>query len=589
MSVSESMKRASFSTLMKRFREIMRLRIKDIIESAFSAKVFLWFYPLLLIVPNIALDFTESYNWVVKICNALLPFGIYLLLMSFWRNIGRTACLLLFIFLFYGAFQIVLLFLYGESIIAVDMFLNVATTSVEEATELLGNLASAVITVCLVYIPTLLWGICLAVKKSFPSSKDRLKARTIASIITATGLIFLVASYVFVPDFDLTKQIFPANVMRNTVTAIKRTVATEHYHTTSSGFTYGAVSTHPVNEKEIYVLVVGETSRADNWQLMGYSRQTNPKLSKRNDIIAFPKVLTESNTTHKSVPMLLSWLSADNFKDSIYTTKGIITAFKEAGYTTAYLSNQARNHAFIDFFAEEADKTIFLKDDYKIHYDSELIDLMKEFISQSENDKLFLILHSYGSHFNYVDRYPASASYFQPDNSALAEAKNRAQLINAYDNTIVQTDLLLNQIIEVLENEDCLAAMLYVSDHGEDIFDDERERFLHASPVPTYYQIHVPMVLWMSKILNEKYPDNLKYAKINQDKDISSSKVFFNTILKIAEIHTKYMNYKNALTDSTFQPTPRVYINDYNEQVEFDKTGLRNLDFNKLNEKGISF
>lgn len=567
----------------------MSLKVKDIIKSVFSAKVFLWFYPLLLIIPNIALYFTESYNWVVKICNVLLPLGIYLLLMSFWRNVGRTACLLLFIFLFYGAFQIVLLFLYGESIIAVDMFLNVATTSVEEATELLGNLASAVITVCLVYIPALIWGICLAVKKHFPSSKDRLKARTIASIITAAGLIFLGASYIFVPDFNLTRQIFPANVMRNTVSAVERTVATERYHTTSSDFTYGAVSTHPVDEKEIYVLVVGETSRADNWQLMGYPRPTNPKLSQRKDIIACPKVLTESNTTHKSVPMLLSWLSADNFKDSIYTTKGIIAAFKEAGYTTAYFSNQARNHAFIDFFAEEADKTIFLKDDYKNHYDTELIDLMRKFVSESNNNKLFIILHTYGSHFNYVDRYPASASHFKPDNSALAEAKNRMQLINAYDNTVIQTDLLLDNVIDVLSGKECPAAMLYVSDHGEDIFDDKRERFLHASPVPTYYQIHVPMVLWMSSTFNEKYPENLKYAKINRDKDISSSKTFFNTILKIAGIHTKYLNYKNALTDSTFQPAQRFYINDYNEQVEFDKIGLRDLDFNKLNEKGISF
>lgn len=567
----------------------MSPKIKHLIKSVFSTNVFLWFYPLLLIVPNIALDFTESYNWLPKLCNVFLPLGIYMLLMSLWRNAGRTACLVLFLFLFYGAFQVVLLFLYGESIIAVDMFLNVATTNVKEATELLGNLASAVITVCLVYIPTLVWGIILAVKKDFPSFQERLKMRFIAVIISALGLITLGASYIFVPDFNFTRQIFPANVMRNTVTAVKRTVATENYHNTSSDFTYGAVSTHPADEKEIYVMVVGETSRADNWQLMGYSRPTNPRLSKRNDVIGFTKVLTESNTTHKSVPMLLSWLSAENFNDSIYATKGIITAFKEAGYGTAFFSNQARNHAFIDFFAEEADTTVFLKDDYKNHYDTELLGLMKDYISKSDKNKLFIVLHSYGSHFNYVDRYPASSSHFKPDNSALAEAKNRKQLINAYDNTIVQTDFLLDSVINILDEKDCTAAMLYVSDHGEDIFDDERERFLHASPVPTYYQIHVPMVLWMSPVLNEKYPDNLKFAKINKDKDISSSKTFFNTMVDIAGIQTKYLNYNNALTDSAFRPAQRVYINDYNEHVRFDKTGLRDLDFNKLKEKGIAF
>ena len=74
-------------------------------------------------------------------------------------------------------------------------------------------------------------------------------------------------------------------------------------------------------------MVVGETSRALNWQLYGYERETNPLLSRQPGLIAFPKVLTESNTTHKSVPMLMSDATACNY-DSIYHQKGIITAFQ---------------------------------------------------------------------------------------------------------------------------------------------------------------------------------------------------------------------------------------------------------------------
>lgn len=82
-------------------------------------------------------------------------------------------------------------------------------------------------------------------------------------------------------------------------------------------------------------MVIGETSRALNWQLYGYERETNPLLSRQTGLIAFPKVLTESNTTHKSVPMLMSGATACNY-DSIYHQKGIITAFKEAGFRTAF-------------------------------------------------------------------------------------------------------------------------------------------------------------------------------------------------------------------------------------------------------------
>ena len=71
---------------------------------------------------------------------------------------------------------------------------------------------------------------------------------------------------------------------------------------------------------------------------------------------------------------------------------------------------------------------------------------------------------------------------------------NRTQLINAYDNTIRHTDRLLYQLIQRLDTIGCPGAMLYTSDHGEDIFDDGRLRFLHASPSPTFTQLHVPLL-----------------------------------------------------------------------------------------------
>ena len=101
-------------------------------------------------------------------------------------------------------------------------------------------------------------------------------------------------------------------------------------------------------------MVIGETSRAANWSIYGYNRNTNPELTKIKGLTAFSHVLTESNTTHKSVPMLMSSVTAHDF-NSIYRQKGIITAFKEAGYRTAFFSNQRYNHSFIDFFGKEAD------------------------------------------------------------------------------------------------------------------------------------------------------------------------------------------------------------------------------------------
>ena len=95
-----------------------------------------YLFLFILIVPNLVLCLTEPLPLMAKVCNVLLPFGCYYLLMTLSRNCGKMLWIL-FLFLFFGAFQIVLLYLFGQSIIAVDMFLNLVTTNSSEALELL--------------------------------------------------------------------------------------------------------------------------------------------------------------------------------------------------------------------------------------------------------------------------------------------------------------------------------------------------------------------------------------------------------------------------------------------------------------------
>lgn len=556
------------------------------IDSALSATVMMWLIPFVLIIPNIILDITDYSNWLVKVVNILLPGGVYLWLMSLSRNVGRTT-LLMFPFIFYAAFQVVLLYLYGESIIAIDMFLNLVTTSVSEASELLGNMSMAIITIIILYLLPFVWAIVLVCRHSHAPASVTATGRKAGMWITVAGIVALVAAYIFVPRFNLMRNVFPVNVFHNTIVAVQRTAATTHYAETSADFTYGARGTHEADSAEIYVIVIGETSRADNWQLYGYERETNPRLSKRESLVFFPKAVTQSNTTHKSVPLLLTSLSAATFGDSIYDVKSIVTAFKEAGFNTAFLSNQQHNHSFIDFFSKEADIVDYINDDGKHHYDMDLVPRLSEVIK--EPGKHFVILHTYGSHFNYKDRFPADYETFMPDRAASANADNRQQLLNAYDNTIVYTDAMVDSVAGVLEASGRPAAMIYLSDHGEDIFDDARGRFLHASPVPTYYQIHVPMLIWTSEAYNSAYPDVVSKARNNSLLDVASSDVLFDTMLDMAGIVTPHSTASKSLVNSAYQPQPRLYLNDYNEGVRLIDAGLRDYDFERFDQNGISF
>ena len=145
--------------------------------------VWAWIVPILMIIPNIGLTITESNSLLAKITNLILPFGIYLLLCTLSRRIGR-AILWMIPLMVFAAFQIVLLFLYGESIIAIDMFLNVMTTNFTEATELLANLRSAIATVLIIYIPPIAAGISLI--SSFPCETRLAASQERYALFTST-------------------------------------------------------------------------------------------------------------------------------------------------------------------------------------------------------------------------------------------------------------------------------------------------------------------------------------------------------------------------------------------------------------------
>ncbi len=114
----------------------------------------------------------------------------------------------------------------------------------------------------------------------------------------------------------------------------------KRFDRTSEGFSYGAERSAEAPQREIYVYIIGEASRAMNWQLYGYERETNPELSKRDDIVVFRNMLTQSNTTHKSVPMILSSVSTSEHEE-LFRRKGLPALFNEAGFETWFISNQA--------------------------------------------------------------------------------------------------------------------------------------------------------------------------------------------------------------------------------------------------------
>lgn len=541
----------------------------------------LWL-PVALMVPNVALSITENLDFLAATANILLPFGVYLILMSAWKRTGGMVLLML-PFMIFAGFQIVLLYLYGGSVIAVDMFLNVVTTNVSEATELLANLLLAMAMVILLYVPAIVWGIVSLCRKQTLVCAFRRKMVRWGAAFAGAGTVAVMAAYAFQSGYNFVYDTFPVNAASNLIEACHRYSETSNHAALAQDFRYSSEATHPADEPEIYMMVIGETSRATNWQLAGYGRPTNPRLSKQEGVVFFPRSISESNTTHKSVPMLMSFACAENF-DSIAYYKSILTAFREAGFRTSFISNQQRNRSFTEHFGNEADSVIYLSGTPgEAHpYDAEMIPMVRKIVADTAALKQLIVLHSYGSHFLYRDRYPAEFSFFTPDNAVDASPGRRAELINSYDNSIRYTDAFLSELIDVLRQRKVRGAILYAADHGEDIFDDSRNRFLHASPKPTYWQIHQATLIWLSPELSAGNPEMAAALERNGRERISPQKSLFPTAMQLAGIRSPFVIDSLSLVSPRYSPAPPVYLDDLNRPLPLSSCGLTPADTIRL-------
>lgn len=525
--------------------------------------IYVW---LTLMLPNVCLSISEPLGpWGVAV-NLLLPGGFYMLVLALSRRIGVTT-LCCFPWIFLAAFQMVLVDLFGRSPIATDMWLNLVTTNPSEAGELLSGLGWIVIFIILLYLADLIGGVTACVRRALMPAADARRARVIGVCLMCMGAVCIIPAKSAGNDYTVSEGLFPVNTIVNLCRAVKVTESTVTYPDTSRDYTFSATSVSPDSVPQLYILVVGETSRAADWQLIGYDRETNPRLSRRDGVTVFTRALSESNTTHKSVPMLLSAVHATDYA-SLPHVKSLVTAFKEAGFATAAITAQKRNRSYIEFFCNEADTTLWLPDaicDRPVT-DIDLLAPVKERIN-ARAPKQMILVHAYGSHFEYRDRYPAQMAHFLPDGPCKASAETRDLLINAYDNTIRTTDLLLDSIASLAEATGARAAMIFTSDHGEDIFDNGRGHFLHASPIPTAMQVHVPMLVWLSTAYRESNPEAATLLHGHRNAPVSSTRSFFPTALQMAGIASPTIDDAASLLSPAYTHREQLYLTDSNVAI----------------------
>lgn len=546
------------------------------IKKIYSATILTLWLVVSLMLPVFVLAYTEKNPLWITISGILLPLGFYTIFAAMSRRSGRMVWAGL-VFIFFSAFQIVISYLFGNSVVATDMFLNLITTNAGEATELLSNIYPSIIIVCVIYLP-MLWVASEHLRRRIElPDKLRLRMWTVGCVSLFAGSLILWQGYREEAKNILRDEVFPINIGYNLGLSISEAHKIANYEKSSEGFSYDAQRSTTLNQREIYIMVIGEASRAINWQLYGYERATNPRLSERSDLVLFRKITTLSNTTHKSVPMMLSSAPA-TMHNELYRRSGMPALFNEAGFTTYFISNQSPQGAMIDNLAHDANHLIYID---APRHDMQLVDSVREVLRSDPSQRILFILHTYGSHFSYHQRYPREFARFLPDDDVAIKISNRDKIINAYDNSILYTDYVLAELIATLEKmPNVCSAIYYCADHGEDLMDERDCRFLHSSPTVTYYQLHVASLAWFSPLYRKIFADKVTAAVSNSDASATTHSVF-HTMADLASISSKYVEREASLVNSQFNnEAPRHYLDDHNKAVSLD----RNIGINAMQQ-----
>jgi glucan phosphoethanolaminetransferase (alkaline phosphatase superfamily) len=365
---------------------------------------------------------------------------------------------------------------------------------------------------------------------------------------------------------------YPLNMLIAINEFVKQKQAVADIAESTALFKFSARQLDSPAQRQIYVLVIGETLRPDRLQLNGYNRATTPRLAGTKNVISYTNMVSPWAWTRMSVPVILSRKSAT---DQRYfpTETSVVAAFKEAGFSTAWLSTQSPlgvHDSSIALHASEADQVQYLNPvGYKTEgfYDDILLPAFERVLQQNEQKQL-IVLHTLGSHFSYADRYPQAFDLFTPSGKGLSvsmhDQKSKALLNNAYDNSVAFTDFILFNLIKQLEQTQSISSLLYVSDHGENLFDGHCGKSGHGHNTERDYR--VASILWTSDKYNQQYPEKATLAVQRREQPLMTSHIF-HSLLDLADI--QYPDQR--LSKSWLSPDWRASSRILQQGLDFDK------------------
>lgn len=331
------------------------------------------------------------------------------------------------------------------------------------------------------------------------------------------------------------------------------------------------------------VLVIGESYNKHHSQLYGYNKPTTPyqkEMAEQGSLVPFTDVVAPWNLTSFVFKHFLSlhavgdsgeWCDAPLFPE----------VFRKAGYHVTFITNQFQSkakEAVYDFSGgfflndpEMSQRQFDTRNTTLYRFDEGVLNAYDQLKAQDKAHNL-VIFHLMGSHVEYRARYPQNTRrFFTPQNANRPELTVKQRyILSDYDNSVRYNDSIMSAITQRFIDKD--AVVIYMSDHGEEIFDGPPFMYgrMHGANIDyrlARNEMEIPFWIWGSPLYIETHPDSWQAIQNAKDRPMMTD-VLPHLLLYLAGISTPaYRPEYNVLVPEYNMNRPRILkgTTDYNQ------------------------
>jgi heptose-I-phosphate ethanolaminephosphotransferase len=328
-------------------------------------------------------------------------------------------------------------------------------------------------------------------------------------LITIPGLMLVIMTVIVFTK--LRNYNLPLTMVKSLVAYKNTVIKLDRLIQQKTGGKFTNVHLGSIDEKALYVIVIGESTTSHHFNLYGYYRPTNPLLNEiKDELYVYKNVIAPHTTT---IQVLLKALTPGNYENPSKSTDGtLLQLMNKAGFKTYWISNQkptGTKESITAKISKTANEQIFLSNsiqDATPPFDEKLLEPLRIILKEDVNKKLVFI-HLLGAHTAYSKRYPVSFEKFNDNPKTQFKNKLSYKTINEYDDAILYNDYIVRNIIELVRNTSTKSFVLYFSDHGEDVYETANIAW-HTESEGTKAMYDIPFIVWLSDEYIKSIPEN---------------------------------------------------------------------------------